>query len=86
MNGALQTTASKYIGRWKHRLSLHFRVWPKYKMTHEAIVSMKSIEINGIRINDDGKAEVWHMTNPGECGYIFEVDDDDFDKIGRAHV
>lgn len=81
MENALQTTASKYIGRWKHRLNLHFRVWPKYKMTHEAIVSMKSIEINGIRINDDGKAEVWHMTNPGECGYIFEVDDDDFDTI-----
>jgi len=73
--------SSLYVARWRHRLNLHFRVWPKYKMTHEAIVAMKEIEINGIRINDEGKAEVWHMTNPGECGYIFEVDDDDFDLI-----
>ena len=72
---------SKYIGRWQHRLKLRFRVWPKFKETHKAIVTEKEILVNGIRINDDGRPEVWHMTAPGECGYIFEVGDDDFDVI-----
>ena len=51
--------SSPYIARWRHKLHLHFRVWPKYKMTHEAIATMKSVEVNGMRINDDGRAEVW---------------------------
>ena len=51
MGTALQTAASKYIGRWKHRLTLHFRVWPKYKETHDIIAKEKLIPINGIRIN-----------------------------------
>lgn len=81
MGNALQPVAEKYIGRWKHRLTLHFRVWPKFKETHEAIVKVKAIPINGIRINDDGKAEVWNHTSGGICGSVFEVSDDDFDVI-----
>ena len=42
METALQTAASKYIGRWKHRLTLHFRVWPKFRETHEAIAKAKN--------------------------------------------
>lgn len=76
-----QPPASRFIGRWKHRLTLHFRVWPKYKETHAAIVRMKKIEVNGIRINNEGRPEIWHMTAPGECGYIFEISDEDFDVL-----
>ena len=81
MSGELQTKAGRFIGRWKHRLTLHFRVWPKYKETHAAIVRMKKIEVNGIRINNEGRPEIWHMTAPGECGYIFEISDEDFDVL-----
>lgn len=81
METALQTTAGKYIGRWKHRLNLHFRVWPKFKETHKAIATMKEIDVNGIRINDEGLPEIWHMTAPGECGYIFEMGEADFDVL-----
>lgn len=81
MENALQTKANKYIGRWKHRLTLRFRVWPKFKETHDAIAKEKLIPINGIRINDDGKAEVWNQTHAGICGAVFEVGDDDFDTI-----
>ena len=81
METALQTAASKYIGRWKHRLTLHFRVWPKYKETHDIIAKEKLIPINGIRINDDGGAEVWNQTHAGICGAVFEVCDDDFDIL-----
>ena len=81
METALQTAASKYIGRWKHRLTLHFRVWPKYKETYDIIAKEKLIPINGIRINDDGGAEVWNQTHAGICGAVFEVGDDDFDVL-----
>ena len=81
MSGALQTTASKYIGRWKHRLTLHFRVWPKYKETHRAIAKEALIPINGIRITDDGKPEVWNQTSAGICGAVFEMGEDDFDVL-----
>ena len=81
MRNVLQTVAEKYIGRWKHRLTLHFRVWPKFKETHEAIAKEKLIPINGIRITDDGKPEVWNQTSAGICGAVFEVSDDDFDVL-----
>ena len=81
MENALQTADGKYIGRWKHRLTLHFRVWPKFKETHEAIAAHKTIPINGIRINDEGKAELWHQRSAGLCGDIFEIGDDDFDVL-----
>ena len=80
-SSATASSSSPYIARWKHRLNLHFRVWPKYKETHEAIATQKEIQINGIRINDEGKAEVWNQTSAGICGSVFEVDDDDFDII-----
>ena len=81
MRGELQPVSSKYIGRWKHRLTLHFKVWPKYKLTHKAIATMKDIEVDGIRIADGGYPEIWHKTAQGECGYIFEISDDDFDIL-----
>ena len=45
MRPLAQTAASKYIGRWKHRLTLHFRVWPKYKETHDVIAKEKLIHV-----------------------------------------
>ena len=81
MENALQTAANKYIGRWRHRLTLHFRVWPKFKETHEAIAKAKKIPINGIRITDDGKPEVWNQTSAGISGAVFEMSDDDFDIL-----
>lgn len=81
MSGEIQTTASKYIGRWKHRLTLHFRVWPKFKETHEAIAKEKEIPVNGIRITNDGKPEIWNQTSCGICGAVFEIGDDDFDIL-----
>ena len=70
-----------FINRWKHRLDLHFRVWPKWKLTHQALATMKIIDIDGIRISDDGHPELWHKTANGECGYVFEISDEDFDVI-----
>lgn len=81
MVNSLQPAAERYIGRWKHRLTLHFRVWPKFKETHEAIAKEKLIPVNGIRINDDGKAEIWNQTRGGICGAVFEIGDDDFDVL-----
>ena len=81
MGNDLQAVAGKYIGRWKHRLTLRFRVWPKFKETHEAIAKEKTIPVNGIRINDDGKAEIWNQKRGGICGSVFEISDDDFDVI-----
>lgn len=71
----------KYIGRWMHRLKLHFRVWPKWKEAHDAIASMKTITVNGMRINDDGLPEVWHTNAHGSWGYAFEMSEDDFDVL-----
>ena len=81
MDAILQPAACKYIRRWQHRLKLVFRAWPKFKETHKAVVSMKEIPVNGIRISDEGAAEVWHMTSAGVCGQIFEIGDDDFDVL-----
>ena len=71
----------KYIGRWMHRLKLHFRVWPKWKEAHDAIASMKRITVNGMRINDDGLPEVWHTNAHGSWGCAFEMSEDDFDVL-----
>ena len=80
MSGELQTTASKYIGRWKHRLNLHFRVWPKWELTHKAILTEKDIPITGIRIDKKGHPELWHQ-KIGRRAFVFEMDDADFDII-----
>lgn len=80
MSGELQTTAGKYIGRWKHRLNLHFRVWPKWKLTHKAILTEKDIPITGIRIDKKGHPELWHQ-KVGLRAFVFEMDDADFDII-----
>lgn len=80
MSGELQTTASKYIGRWKHRLNLHFRVWPKWELTHKAILTEKDIPITGIRIDKKGHPELWHQ-KVGRRAFVFEMDDADFDII-----
>ena len=80
MSGEIQTTASKYIGRWKHRLNLHFRVWPKWKLTHKAILTEKDIPITGIRIDKKGHPELWHQ-KVGLRAFVFEMDDADFDIL-----
>ena len=80
MEVAPQTTApSKYTGRWRHRLKLVFRAWPKYKKAHEAIASMDQIRIAGVRMGDDGSGEVWSAGGRGAC--VFELSDEDFDTL-----
>ena len=80
MENAQQPVASKYIGRWKHRLNLHFRVWPKWKLTHKAILTEKDIPITGIRIDKKGHPELWHQ-KVGLRAFVFEMDDADFDIL-----
>ena len=70
-----------YVARWRHRLTLRFRVWPKFKETHDAIAKETRIPVNGIRITKDGKPEVWNQTSGGICGAVFELGDDDFDLL-----
>ena len=71
---------SEYIGRWRHKTILKFRVWPKWKKAHEAILKETIIPINGIRINAEGKPELWHQVK-GTNSDVFELTDDDFDLI-----
>lgn len=71
---------SKYIARWRHREKLVFRCWPKWKLTHEAILREKEIPITGMKINGDGHAELWHQIS-GTRSYVFEISDEDFDTI-----
>lgn len=80
MDDELQTTTGKYIGRWRHCTKLVFRVWPKWKLAHKAILTEKDIPITGIRIDKNGHPELWHQ-KVGPRAYVFEMDDADFDMI-----
>lgn len=71
----------KLTSRWRHRLTLRFRVWPKFKETHDIIERETLIPVNGIRITKDGRAEAWNQTSGGVCGAAFEIGDDDFDLL-----
>lgn len=81
METATRQNEARYLGRWQHRMTLHFRVWPKFKETHQAIVREKVIPVNGMRIGSDGTPEVWNMTSAGVCGQIFEMGESDFETI-----
>ncbi len=70
----------RYIGRWRHRLKLHFRVWPKWRMAHQAIIRQTEFPINGIRIGDDGTPELWHQVR-SRTAHVFEIADGDFDVL-----
>ncbi len=72
---------SKYIGRWSHRLALHFRVWPKWKLAHDAIKRETDFPINAMRIGEDGAPELWHQIEARNA-HVFEISDEDFDVIG----
>ena len=72
--------SSKYTARWQHRFKLTFRVWPKWKLTHETIVAEKDIPINAIRLDKDGQPELWHQRS-GKNADVFELSDDDFDIL-----
>ena len=83
MEKDLQTAASKYVGRWRHRSKIVFRVWPKWRLTHLAILSEREIPITGIRIDPEGHPELWHQKS-GRRAYVFELSDDDFDMISAV--
>ena len=69
---------SKYIGRWRYRDKLVFRVWPKYKETHLAITRLKEIPIDGIMMTGEGEAEArYHSKNVRMCAFGLRVDDMD---------
>ncbi len=72
--------ASKYVGRWRHRAKIVFRVWPKWREAHRAILSETEIPINKLRIGDGGIPELWHQKK-GTSAYVFEIPDDSFDLL-----
>ena len=73
---------SKYVGRWRHRDKLVFRVWPKYKETHQAIVRLKEIPIDGFMMTSEGMTEArYHSKNVRMCA--FELRDEDVEVLGR---
>ena len=80
-----ENTASKYIGRWLHRDKLVFRVWPKYKETHRAIVRMSEIPIDGLMPTKDGHIEAWHNTSKAQA-YRFELNAQDVEILGAAEA
>ena len=69
-----------FIGRWRHRDKMVFRCWPKWKLAYEAVQKETTFTINGMRINPDGHAELWHQIS-GTRSYVFEISDEDFDTI-----
>ena len=74
---------SKYVGRWRHRDKLVFRVWPKYKETHQAIVRLKEIPIDGFMMTSEGMTEArYHSKNVRMCA--FELRDEDVEVLGAA--
>ena len=74
---------SKFIGRWRHRDKLVFRVWPKYKETHLAICRHKEIPIDGIMMTGEGEAEArYHSKNVRMCA--FALRDDDVELLAAA--
>ena len=78
-------TASKYIGRWRHRDKLVFRVWPKYKETHAAIVRHGEIPIDGIMMTKEGDAEArYHSKAVRMCA--FALREEDMDLLAAASV
>ena len=83
MAGEVITQEEKFIGRWRHRDKLVFRVWPKFKETHRAIVKQKVIPINGLMPTKDGHLEAWHNTSKAQA-YRFELCDADVDTLAAA--
>ena len=74
---------SKFIGRWRHRDKLVFRVWPMYKETHRAIVTRKEIPIDGFMATKDGRmVAMYHSKEVRECA--FEVKDEDMELMAAA--
>lgn len=81
MTEAVET--SKYVGRWKHRDRLVFRVWPKYKETHAAILRHKTIPIDGFMMTKEGRTEArYHSKDIRECA--FELRDEDVELMAAA--
>lgn len=76
----VSATSSQFIGRWRHKHKLMLKCWPKWKLAYNAIQKEKLIPINGMRINEAGKAELWHQKS-GVRAYVFEISDDDFDLL-----
>ena len=74
---------SKFIGRWRHRDKLVFRVWPMYKETHLAIVRHKEIPIDGLMATKEGRTvAMYHSKEVRE--YAFEVKDEDVELMAAA--
>ena len=47
----------KYIGRWRQRLDLRFRVWPVGDDAHRLTWRKKEIPVHGFLMNQWGKLE-----------------------------
>ena len=74
---------SRFIGRWRHRDKLVFRVWPMYKETHRAIVRQEEIPIDGFMATKDGRmVAMYHSKDVRECA--FEVRDEDVETLAAA--
>ena len=76
-------STSKFIGRWRHRDKLVFRVWPMYKETHRAIVAHREIPIDGLMATKEGRTvAMYHSKDVRECA--FEVKDEDVELLAAA--
>ena len=76
-------STSKFIGRWRHRDKLVFRVWQMYKETHRAVVTHKEIPIDGFMATKDGRmVAMYHSKDVRECA--FEIKDEDVETLAAA--
>ncbi len=75
----------KFCGRWRHRMTLHFRVWPRYKKAIEAIRTRRDFPINAMYINEAGHMEVQNCVH-GKNTHCFEMEDDDLDVLTAVSI
>ena len=74
----------KYIGRWRQRLDLRFRVWPVGDDAHRLTWRKKEIPVHGFLMNQWGKLEAIYRNwmdkdsvDPVKRYRSFEINDDD---------
>ena len=74
----------KYIGRWRQRLDLRFRVWPVGDDAHRLTWRKKEIPVHGFLMNQWGKLEAVYRNwmdkdsvDPVKRYRSFEINDDD---------
>lgn len=82
------TNEEKYLGRWKMRFDLRFRVWPVGDGAHRLTWKRKTIPIHGFLMNQWGKLEAIYRNwmdetniNPSRHYLSFEVNDEDAETL-----